>query len=618
MHTKNYFISTLFMFVSNLLIAQLSGTFTVGSGSSTYPTLTSAIADLSTNGIGTGGVTLNIAPGTYQENIVIGGIAGLSSTSPLTIAAAPGSVTFQGTGTSTSTDAVFLINALSYVTLDGINVEDISPTGMDVEFGMRFIGTATAGCQNNTIKNCDIKLGPNGVRPSSSTRGIYFKSNATSPAAANNNNIIDNVKIDNAAWGIQFSCAANFFGAIAHADFNNAITNSIFGSILPLGHDFSSGAIGINALGGRNMIIENNSILAISNLLSSPGLPVSTSGISLDSCSGIVRSNKIENLEYQGTIGAVFGIRSSTFLGDETLIANNSISKLKRSNFTGSTTDPSLTITGIWIFNQSGNNGLAKILNNTIFLSADAPVSYSTGGINLSGGSTGKFPGDVYNNIVVNNISTQLPAYRSFALVDGNTNRGFLRSDYNILFANGTNGYLGAIGRELGGTEQFTNDLSVFQTFSATNQNSKSFSPAFTNIATGDLSISPTATNLSDYLVPILPNVLFDIDDRARFSPLTFAGAYESAVALSLSNVNNSEFKIYPNPAQNDLYLANKKGEKIKSIKIYNVAGSRVMDVNINKINPDLKINVSKLTSGMYFISIESEKGVTNKKFIKK
>lgn len=618
MHTKNYFISALFVFVSNLVIAQVSGTFTVGGGTSTYPTLTAAISDLSNNGVGAGGVTLNIAPGTYQENIVLGGIAGLSSTSPLTIAAAPGSVTFQGIGTSSSSDAVFLINALSYVTLDGINVEDISPTGMDVEFGMRFIGTATAGCQNNTIKNCNIKLGPNGVRPSSSSRGIYFKSNATSPAAANNNNVINNVKIDNAAWGIQFSCSANFFGVITHADFNNAISNSIFGSILPLGHDFSSGAIGINALGGRNMLIENNSIVAISNLLSSPALPVSTSGISLDSCSGIVRSNKIDNLEYQGTIGAVFGIRSSTYLGDETLIANNSISNLKRSNFTASTTDPSLTITGIWIFNQSGNNGLAQILNNSIILSSDSPVSYSSGGINLSGGSTGKFPGDVYNNIVVNNISTELPAYRSFALVDGNTNRGFLRSDYNILFANGTNGYLGAIGRELGGTEQFTNDLSVFQTISATNQNSKSFSPAFTNIATGDLSISATATNLADYLVPIRPNVLFDIDDRARFSPLTFAGAYESAVALSVSNANKSELKIYPNPAQNDLFIATTKGEKIKSVKIYNAAGSRVMDLSINQLNTDLKVNVSKLTSGMYFISIESDKGVTDKKFLKK
>jgi hypothetical protein len=615
----NYFFSAAFLLISTISFGQLSGTFTVGTPSSTYPTLTAAVTALQISGVGAGGVTLNIAPGIYQENIVLGGIAGIGQASPLIIVATPETVTFEGIGTSTSSDAVFLINALSYVTIDGINIEDKSPLGLDAEIGIRFFGATTAGCQNNTVRNCTITMGRNGARPSSSSRGIVFLSRATSAAAANNNNVVDNVKIDNSSWGIQFSCAANFFGQISFPDFNNAVINSTFGSVLPLGHDFSSGALAINALGGRNMLIENNVIAGISNLNSAPALPVSTSGISMDSSSGIIRNNTIKNLEYQGTIGAVFGIRSSTFLGDETLIANNSISNLKRSNFVASTTDPSLTITGIWIFNQSGNNGLAKVLHNSIFLTSDTDVTYSSGGINLSGGSTGNFPADVYNNIVVNNIGTSSASYRSFALVDGNTTRGSLRSNNNVLFANGTNGFLGAIGRELGGTEQFSNTLSLFQTFSLTNGESVNFLPAFANTAAGDLSILASAANPANYLVPILANVPADIGGTIRFTPLTFAGAYEGVASLSSADVRKLELKIFPNPALNQLNIANSNGGTLNSVKIYSVLGAEVISLNLNSSNfqSEYQINVSTLNAGMYIIQIESSEGSTTRKFVK-
>jgi hypothetical protein len=462
-------------------------------------------------------------------------------------------------------------------------------------------------------------MGRNGARPSSSSRGIVFLSRATSAAAANNNNVVDNVKIDNSSWGIQFSCAANFFGQISIPDFNNTVINSTFGSVLPLGHDFSSGALAINALGGRNMLIENNVIAGISNLNSAPALPVSTSGISMDSSSGIIRNNTIKNLEYQGTIGAVFGIRSSTFLGDETLIANNSISNLKRSNFVASTTDPSLTITGIWIFNQSGNNGLAKVLHNSIFLTSDTDVTYSSGGINLSGGSTGNFPADVYNNIVVNNIGTSSASYRSFALVDGNTTRGSLRSNNNVLFANGTNGFLGAIGRELGGAEQFSNTLSLFQTFSLTNGESVNFLPAFANTAAGDLSILASAANPANYLVPILANVPADIGGTIRFTPLTFAGAYEGVESLSSADVRKLDLKIFPNPALNQLNIANSNGGTLNSVKIYSVLGAEVISLNLNSSNfqSEYQINVSALNAGMYIIQIQGSEGSTTRKFVK-
>ncbi len=616
---KNLYLSLLLLVSAGWTFcsAQLTGTLTAGNASADYPTLTAAVAALQTNGVGAGGVTINIVPGTYQENIVIGGITGISQTSPLNITATPGTVTFQGTGTTATTNAVIQVNALSFVTIDGLNIVDISAPGQDVEFGIRFNGTATVGCSNNTIRNCTITLGPNGARPNVSTRGIFFSSAATSPAAANNDNVIDNVTIDNSSWGIQFRCGADFFGRITNPDFNNAVVNCTFGETLPLGHDLSSGALAVNALGGRNMLIENNTVVAISNLNAAPSLPVSTSGISLDSCSGIVRNNIIDNIEYQGTTGSVFGIRSSTFLGDETLIANNVITNLKRSNFNFSTTDPSLTITGIWIFSQNGNNGLAKVLHNSIYLTSDAAVGYSSGAINLSGGSTGNFPGEIFNNIAVNNINTNSTSYRSFALVDGNTSRGALRSDNNILFANGANGYLGAIGRELGGNEQFTNDLTVFQTFSATDQSSKSFIPQFANPVSGDLSFSNGVTDTSVYLVPTLATVPTDVLGINRFSPSTFAGAYESSVPLSFADLRTFQVTIYPNPVQDELHIANASNGTLETITIYNLQGVQVARLTMDMNMQNVTIPVANLASGLYIAQITGSEGIAIAKFTK-
>jgi hypothetical protein len=614
---------TCFMLCGNFIVAQaLSGAYTIGSNAADYPTFATAIADLQTNGVGSGGATFTIQPGVYNENILLENISGLDATSRLTFFAVPGSVTMKNTGTPISTDAFIRINSLSYVTFDGLKMEDMSVTGQEIEFGYYFLGKATAGCSDNIIKNGEIMLGASGARPIVATRGIYFSSLGTNLATSNSNNLIDNMKIDNTSWGVYFRCASNFFGTITQPDFNNQVINSTFGSIKSLGHDFSGGALGINALGGRNMIIQNNVIESITNLNSAPGLPVSTTGISLDSCSGVVTQNKINYIEYQGTIGSVFGIRSSTFLGDSTLITNNKISGLVRSNFTGSTTDPSLTITGIWIFSQGTNKGLAKVYHNSIYLKSDAPVSYSSGGVNLSGGSTGKFPGEVYNNIIINTISTSAPVYKSFGLVDGNTNRGYLLSDHNNLLATGDNGFLGVIGRELGGTEQATNNLADFITISQTNENSVNFLPDFVNENLGDLSFASTITPTPNYFVPTLADVTVDIVNFTRTSPSTFAGAYEKQISLAVNNFARADISVYPNPATDYIKISGLQGQdKNVEIAILDSTGRVILTKkqlsNTDK-NSEIRIDIHQIKTGLYFLVIKHNNQTYSKKLLVK
>ncbi len=77
-----------------------------------------------------------------------------------------------------------------------------------------------------------------------------------------------------------------------------------------------------------------------------------------------------------------------------------------------------------------------------------------------------------------------------------------------------------------------------------------------------------------------------------------------------------SYFRIYPNPASDVLKIESKQNIEVQSISIYNTLGQLVLVV------PNAKgtktVDVSGLQTGNYFIKIDSDKGTSNTKFIKK
>ena len=74
-------------------------------------------------------------------------------------------------------------------------------------------------------------------------------------------------------------------------------------------------------------------------------------------------------------------------------------------------------------------------------------------------------------------------------------------------------------------------------------------------------------------------------------------------------------FTLYPNPANEVLNISSKDAIEVKSISIYNTLGQLVLVVtNAEKVS---KIDVSSLTTGNYFIKINSDKGTSNARFIK-
>ena len=84
---------------------------------------------------------------------------------------------------------------------------------------------------------------------------------------------------------------------------------------------------------------------------------------------------------------------------------------------------------------------------------------------------------------------------------------------------------------------------------------------------------------------------------------------YSEFCELGIEENNNISFSLYPNPAQDVLYI--ESYEQIETIKIYSLQGRLVKEVSTSIVD------VSNLKSGMYFLQIVTEGIINNKKFIK-
>jgi hypothetical protein len=82
-------------------------------------------------------------------------------------------------------------------------------------------------------------------------------------------------------------------------------------------------------------------------------------------------------------------------------------------------------------------------------------------------------------------------------------------------------------------------------------------------------------------------------------------------LTVGMEEVNQKgAIKLYPNPASNQIQLGTE--ERLKSVLVSDVNGK---PVEVNRVNN--LIDVSNLSSGLYFIQVETENGMFREKFIK-
>jgi hypothetical protein len=92
-----------------------------------------------------------------------------------------------------------------------------------------------------------------------------------------------------------------------------------------------------------------------------------------------------------------------------------------------------------------------------------------------------------------------------------------------------------------------------------------------------------------------------------------------TTIAATLNNKDfefSNYFNLYPSPVSDVLNISTKENITIKSIDFYNNLGQLVLAIpNAQKTD---KVDVSSLTSGNYFVKINTDKGTSNGKFVKK
>ena len=167
--TTIFVLAMLMTMIQGYANAQLTGTKTIPG---TYASVKLAIDDLNANGVGTGGVTFNIAPG-YTETIPMGGLI-IDITTNRPTSGSP--VVFQRSGAGTNPlirtdtngsgvisntiiggrkDAILCLVGTDYITINNIDFDERYTGGsqtLKTEYGIEMVRKdSTDGCKHISI-----------------------------------------------------------------------------------------------------------------------------------------------------------------------------------------------------------------------------------------------------------------------------------------------------------------------------------------------------------------------------------------------------------------------------------------------------------------------------------
>ena len=165
-----HLLAVVFMLMSTTnLMAQLTGVKTIPGN---YATISDAVTALNTQGVGTSGVTFNVASG-HTESITAPILITATGTTANPIVfqksgtGANPVITRTDAGTVTSTilgsqaDAIVIIDGSDFLTFNGINLTATtaasSTTGIEYGYYLRRL-SGTNGCKNVTITNSTITI----------------------------------------------------------------------------------------------------------------------------------------------------------------------------------------------------------------------------------------------------------------------------------------------------------------------------------------------------------------------------------------------------------------------------------------------------------------------------
>lgn len=86
-------------------------------------------------------------------------------------------------------------------------------------------------------------------------------------------------------------------------------------------------------------------------------------------------------------------------------------------------------------------------------------------------------------------------------------------------------------------------------------------------------------------------------------------------VGIQEDEETENDFLIYPNPASTTLTIELAAGSKQWAVNIHNVQGQEVLQTTLNIKHQTL--NISNLSPGIYFLTLDNAEQTVSRKFVK-
>ncbi|HEX6915886.1 MAG TPA: T9SS type A sorting domain-containing protein [Chitinophagaceae bacterium] len=426
-------------------------------------------------------VVFNVAPGTYNEQVVIPAITGASATNTITFKGNLATLSFNSS-TSTSRTGIIL-NGADYITIDSLMIDGSAGT-----YGWGVLMTNNAN--NNMVSNCVITVSKTSTSSAYHIPVVFsgsVSSHSTSGANANNNTITGNT-LSGGYYGIVL-----YGGSTTGAqNVNNTVSKNII-------QEFYTSAV--YAVYQSGTVIDSNDISRPTRTT----MPTTTETIYMGSdCNNmLVNGNRIHNM-FDGdatTSDAIRGISISTdaTVSQRITVQNNAIYNIN--NGAGA-------IYGIY---NSGSS-YCDIYHNTIDLADGAATAGSTYGFYQT---TTASDINFKNNIITitrGGSGTKYAIYKS-------TSANLIISNNNVFYLNSSGSGTQNVGYQ-GGAQS---TLASWQSVSGQDANSIVIDPMYLNAPAGDFTpTEPLINNLGANV-----GVAFDILDSVRNVSNPDPGAFE-------------------------------------------------------------------------------------------
>ncbi len=446
--TNHLKVFALIILVSaNASFAQLTGIKTIPG---TYASIALAIADLNTQGVGAGGVTFNVTAGHTETAVNLIITATGTSANPIVFqksGAGANPLVTAGAGGGTA-DGIIELQGTDYITFNAIDLmEDAvgnitATTRMEWGYGV-CKNTNNDGCNNVTIRNCNISLNTGGLLNPTSVgieQGNHTPISTAALAAPtmaagrqNNNKYFSNI-ISYCMAGIRLTG----YGSLAYQDAGTEVGVSGGNTISNIGGGGAT-CYAIYASNQDAIKIDNNIISNVTN-----GTTFSSYGIYNSSTFGTIGAttecagNSVTNFTTTCTTGALYGMYIYT--QNDKNVFNNTLNTFSNAG-TGA-------VYGMYLYY---NSNIANIYQNSITNISSVNGTVVTGLLQQS--SNCCYTINVYNN-KIGGISTSSAS--AAAKVEGLNIQGSgttLNLYYNIIgdlsATSATNATLSLVGIDL-------------------------------------------------------------------------------------------------------------------------------------------------------------------------